>query len=310
MEQKKNVNVEELAREISNVLGENVEEKNIHMSLGRPPYIQAPEDGAPMLMRHYRGPVFVDMSIHDYEKISNGDVDAHKYVQSANWLIGFYAGGGSITGAYYQPWKLIEGGHDVGRYLEIWRCRMLLRASGHVPEEEECNKCKLKKCPLSEFKEGIWEDEVINEAYDPRVELFKALKIWLEERAKAKQYDLRGFFWRGDIADNDIIMSPNGHYSEREPFSFSVTFSEALIRSLMMRDVVPNNWNEYIEQFNIKIRKETYLEVNEENLIKAFEGLDYTMKNNINTTVAEENNDEQQRNGCNLIAKIFRRWLN
>ena len=31
MEQKKNVNVEELAREISNAIGENVEEKNIHI---------------------------------------------------------------------------------------------------------------------------------------------------------------------------------------------------------------------------------------------------------------------------------------
>lgn len=308
MEQKKNVNVEAFAKELSKIIGKNITEEHVHMSLGRPPYIQAPEDGAPMLMRHYRGPLFVDMSQHDYEQISNGNVDSHGYIFSANWQIGYFAGGGSITGAYYQPYKLIENGHEVGRYLEILGCRMLMRTSGHVQNEEHCKKCQIERCPLSEFKEGSWEEEPITEKYDPRMCLFKALRIWIKEKAREKQYDLRGFFWRCDIEEDDIIMTPNKHYSENEPFTFSVTFSENLIRNLMMRESVPNDWDEYIRHFNIKIRREELLEVNEENLIKAFEGLDYTTKDEINTTATT--NNEQQKNGRKFIADIFRRWFN
>ena len=125
MENNNNVNVNNFATELSELIGQHIGLDHIHPSTeGRYYYIQAPKTGAPMLLHHYRGPFFIDIHPDDLEDISSGKVSAHEYITSANWQVGYYWGGGSMVGGgYYQPIDLVGRRDEVRRYLQILSCR-------------------------------------------------------------------------------------------------------------------------------------------------------------------------------------------
>lgn len=305
----KNVNLEKFATELSELIGQHIGLDHIHPSTkGRFYYIQAPEAGSPMLLHHYRGPFFIDIHPDDYESLSSGEVSAHDYITTANWLVGYFWGGGSmIGGGYYQPLDICSG--KIRRYLQILSCRGHKHASGYRPSEEKCNYCFVEQCPFSQYKQGgNWEAEISE--FDPRIELFKALRVKFEQENPG--YALKGFLC-GNFPNNEIRLYPNTRYSANEELSFTVYASADVIRSLLSREIKPENWTAYANSFKVSIFKpyqnDSY-EVTPENLEMAFEDLDFTKKKK---TLVEENvNEENEKNEekVTLITRVINFFKN
>lgn len=299
-------NINNFATELSNIIGQPIGVDHIHaMSKGRFYYTQAPEAGAPMLLNHYRGPFFVDIHPDDLEKIASGEVSAHEYIYSASWQVGYYWGGGNMVGGgYYQPFDISGRKEEIRRYLKILSCRGRCNASGYKPTEELCTACHVESCPFSKYKEGLWENEM--EEYDPRVDLFKALCRRFENQFPG--YTFRGFLC-SNVEDSIIILSPNGHYAEEEPFSFVVYASENVIRDLMMRKVTPDDWDEYVKDFKFQIKmmlSQACLDATEENVKASFADVDYVAKKKQAETEPEPDISEllAKKGDEGIIAKI------
>ena len=263
-------NIKDFTSEISMIIDQKVE--NVHPSTGgRYFYIQPPKQNSPMLLHHYRGVFFIDIHPDDYEDILLGKVSAHEYIYSANWQVGYFWGGGSmIGGGFYQPFDIIAHREEIRRYFKILSCRGTRRASGYMPTEETCRSCSVEKCPFSKYAEGNWQNEMME--YDPRVEFFKALRRKFEKENHG--YTLCGFAC-GEIPDDEIWIRPNGHFSEDEMDSFMAYASESIIQDLLMREIIPDDWEKYAKGFKFRIRKpfssETF-EATIENVDKAFKG--------------------------------------
>ena len=277
MKEEKSTNLGMFADKITEIIGQPIGLDHIHQSgLGRDFYIQAPKRMAPMLLHHYRGPYFVDLHPEDYEDLVAGKVDAEDYIQSANWQVGYYWGGGSmLSGGYYQPLDIVKQQAAVQRYLKILSCRGALRSSGYMPTQEVCAKCTVDNCPFSKYKTGDWTKEIPE--HDPRIDLFDALR----ERFKQEHagYTLRGFLC-GKIPEDEIWISPNGRYSEKGSFSFTAHASSDLIRSLLMHEVAPANWDEYVKefQFRLSVFGQPIENISQEALKKASEKYDYVKR--------------------------------
>lgn len=288
-----NVNVNNFATELSELIGQHIGLDHIHPSTkGRYYYIQAPKANAPMLLHHYRGPFFIDIHPDDFESISSGKVSAHEYITSANWQVGYYWGGGSmIGGGYYQPLDIVGRKDEVRRYLQILSCRGHRQSSGYMPSKKNCADCS-------------WDAEMHEP--DPRRKLFKALYERFEQENPG--YTLRGFLC-GGIPDGEIWISPNGHYTEDEAFDFTAYASESVIQSLLMHEIEPENWTEYAKSFQFRIHKmfdsQTY-DVTAETLEKAFEGLDYTKKAK---TEPEDDIYEEKVPLLTRVANLFKKMF-
>lgn len=264
------------AAELSNMVGQTIGTEHIHISTdGRNYYIQAPVEGAPMLLHHYRGPFFVDMHPEDYRKLETGEISAHDYITSANWQIGYYWGGGSmIGGGYYQPFDIVNKQAEVQRYFKILSCRGHKISSGYDATEVACSKCSVENCPL---KSGNWNNELPEE--DPRCFLFNAL-------LKRFENDFAGYTFRGylcsSINDNEILLVPNGRYSEMSERSFTAYAPKNVIRDLLMHTIVPEDWDAYAASFTFKMKKDILgseiFDVTLENVKEAIDMHDRTLK--------------------------------
>lgn len=248
---KKQDNMRVFAAELSKLVGKHIGLDHIHPGKGHYYYIQPTKIGSPMLLNHYRGPIFVDIHPDDLEGLQSGDIDAMEYIHTANWQIGYYWGGGSMVGGgFYQPFDIVGRSEEVKRYFKILSCRTQKRSSGYMPSEDVCAKCPVNDCPFSEYKEGKWENEVREE--DPRVIFFEALN-----RRFKTEYDgctLRGFlsgFRIGGIPKNEIYIRSNS-YCENEPYSFCAFAPADTVRALLMHEIEPEDWNEYVLKFKFK----------------------------------------------------------
>lgn len=270
-----NENIKKFAQELSNIIDRPIGLDHIHPSTeGRFYYIQAPLPGAPMLLNHYRGPFFVDIHPDDLRKMESGEVSAHDYIYTANWLVGYYWGGGSmIGGGYYQPFDIIGGKNEIRRYFKILSCRGNYISSGYKPSKERCSACSVENCPFSKYKEGNWDNEF--KEHDSRIDFFEALYRVFEKQHPL--YKFKGFCCL-NIEDDTIILEPNARYVDEDPFTLMVYASKNVIRSLLMHKVIPEDWDEYAKGFNFKLRKmfsKEYLEVTDENLDIVFDDVDY-----------------------------------
>ena len=255
------------AEEMSNLIGQRIKPDDIHSSTGRFYYIQMPKTGSPMLLHHYRGPFCVDLNPVDYNRIVNGEVSPHEYIYKANWLVGYFWGGGSmIGGGYYQPLDIIGRNEEVRRYLKILACRGSYRACGYMPTNEDCSKCELSDCPFSTFSHGDWSKEISES--DPRKDFFNSLLKRFENENPG--YTLRGFIC-GDIPDNEIWIRPNYRFKESEEKSFVTYASRNLIQDLLMREKQLNECDVYSFIFRLwDTKTQKSLPVNEDTLYEAF----------------------------------------
>lgn len=233
-------NMKTFAKLVSNIVGETINpEKHIHIGSGRYYYIQSTMDGAPMLLRHYCGALFIYMSKNDYNGIISGTVDAKEYVNSANWMFGHYLAAGSMVGGYYQPIDIINYSEEVKRYIHILSCRINAVFSGYRPTEDRCANCAIKNCPFSsaECNRGNWEDESIIEK-DYRYEVFNLLSKKFESQFPG--YTLSGFFSSledGSMQSNECIIQANPRWLDNDPYSFMIWLSAETIRGILMHTI-------------------------------------------------------------------------
>jgi len=273
-----NVNISKFAAELTELTGQHIGLDHIYPSTeGRYYYIQAPKSGAPMLLHHYRGPFFIDIHPDDFEDISSGKVSAHEYITSANWQVGYYWGGGSMVGGgYYQPLDLVGRRDEVRRYLEILACRGYFRSSGYMPTADYCAKCAVEKCPFSPYKgnQGNWENEI--QEPDARVDFFKALRERFEKENPG--FTLRGFLSDPTVPNGEIWLRANGKYEVDEKFSFTAYASNGLVQAMLMREDLPELFVQKLIFRIYSMTEKSTFDVNTQTLEKAFEGLDYTQK--------------------------------
>lgn len=265
-----NSNISKFAQEMSELVNQKILEENVHPSKGRSYYIQPPKAGSPMLLHHYRGPFCIDMNPEDFSALQDGKISAHDYITSANWQVGYFWGGiGMLGGGYYQPIDIIGRKDEVRRYLQILSCRGYNHSSGYMPPEKDCLECCVSSCPFSRYKEGDWEAEL--EEHDPRLDLFKAL--YKRFGSENPGYVICGFSCYSDIPENEIWLEATSRYPYDSMKGFMAYASSSVIRSLLMHETSPENWEEYAEHFEFYIRMfgGELKSVTEENLKKAHE---------------------------------------
>ena len=257
---KKNINthLNDFAKELSGIVGQPIEVNNIWELTNEYQfqfrYVQNPKVGAPMLLnRDFGRPTFFFVFIHpdDFEKISSGEVTPHDYIYSANWQIGYLWGGDTmIGGGYYQPFDIVNHAEEVRMYFKELACRGHYRESGGLPSKDQCKACKLEKCMISEYKERTSKSKIPE--YDPRVDFFKALRSRF--KTEFPGYRFRSDFECTKSIENDTINIRRMIRVRKDaPYSFSVQCSADVIRSLMMRETVPEDWDEYAKKFKIRL---------------------------------------------------------
>lgn len=314
-------NMNKLAELVSNFVGEAISpDVQIHIGKGRHYYIQPAVDGAPMLLRHYRGPLFIDMSENDFNNIISGSINAEEYVKSSNWMVGYYWGGGSMVGGgYYQPIDIVNRSEEVKRYIHILSCRTSAISSGYKPTEERCASCTIKNCPFSSAKcnSGNWEDESIREE-DPRREVFNLLSKNFE--AQFPGYTLRGFlssFEDGSMQSNECIIRANTRLQDNDPHSFMIWLSAETIRGLLMHTIsmedaqkIVDGITFYHSQWDVEVAEgEKLAEVTMESIHEIFErpGMDYPVEK-AKAKAAEEARIAAEEAEAARIAAERARW--
>jgi hypothetical protein len=313
-----NVNVTDFARQMSEIIGQTVDAEAIYpVSEGWYYYIQPPKSGSPMLLNSYKGGsmTIILLSKEDFKSLEDGTITPTEYINKANWLVGyFWGGGGMISGGYYQPMDIIGKNEDFRRYFKILHCRGFNRSCGYMPSKENCEKCQVENCPFCPFKElksGDWKFEL--QEPDPRWDLFEALRKRFE--ATYPGFILRGFSCGARIPDNEIWLQANGRYTPDAPYSYRILASENVIRSLLMKEIQPEDWGQYASTFTFVIYSWKYVEdhletknwsVSEETLKKAYEEYDYVKKEQPVSKVDVGETPERRMSFLDKIARFFK----
>ena len=282
-----NNNIKAFCKELTMITGQEITSENVWPeNTSRYYYTPAPEKGQPLLLNHYRGPFFVDIHPDDYEDIKNGVVSPQEYIRKAQWLVGYDWGGGSmITGGYWQHLDIFD--EKVKDYLHTLQCRGRIRAAGEIPSDEKCANCPAKgNCRVARLKVeglgslltgGVYAKEYGE--YDPRINFFESLSRSFKEKVP-EGYCLRGFFCSENVEDDQIVLTPNGHHDETEPYSFRATASWGVIRAIMRE--APQEWDSFAGKFKFVLKESPYeegvLELNEDNLCNVYSKYDYVAK--------------------------------
>lgn len=276
-------NFENFANQLSAICGEHIGLDHIHEGTGRYYYIQPAAKGAPMLLRHYRGPLFIDLHKDDLKGLQSGKLDANEFIRSANWQVGYYWGGGSMMGGgYYQPVDIVNRTDDLQRYLRILDCRTQSHSSGYMPDASECAKCTVENCPFCPYdcKEGCWKDEPIQEN-DPRIPVYKALTRKFEKLYPG--YTIRGWLCSskdGSMPDNQAWVRANSRWDEKEQYSFMIWLDAKTVRGLLMHDINVEDADQFVQEYTFhhtEWNEEEHPEVTLEHIKELFskEGMDH-----------------------------------
>lgn len=296
-------NICNFANQLSAICGENIGLDHIHEGTGRYYYIQPAAKGAPMLLRHYRGPLFVDIHPDDMKKLKSGEVDAMEYIRSANWQVGYYWGGGSMMGGgYYQPIDIVNRTADLQRYLRILSCRTNRTSSGYMPDEARCSNCQVNNCPFSPYKVGSWENEAIKEN-DPRTAVFRALTKKFETLYPG--YTIRGWlssFEDGSMPNNQAWVRANSRWADKDPYSFTIWIDAKTVRELLMHIIEVEDADQFVQGFTFhhtEWDEEDNSEVTLEHIKKLYskKGMDYPTER-----AAEERARKEQEKAAAKIA--------
>lgn len=125
---------------------------------------------------------------------------------------------------------------------------------------------------FSPYREGYCEDKIKED--DPRRKFFQALLQRFEEEFQG--YTLHGFLC-GEIPDDEIHLRANWRWRKEEQASFTACASENIIRSLLMHEIVPESWEDFVKGFQFKIFQEgAYKPATPKAVEEAFKALNAT----------------------------------
>ena len=211
---------------------------HIHASVQREFYIPEAESGKPLFLHHYRGPFFIDIPQDDYERLATGQVSPEDYINSSQWMFGYYHGGASMTsGGYFRPLEDTPGINDrdkIYRFMHIIACEGNYRASGYTPTAERCQQCSVEKCPFSYHKgnRGNYARDVARP--DGRVKLYRAINKLLMEFGNHR---LRSFYFSDELKANEFLIRPCSFQKK----AWDLYISASLVRELLYNP--DDNWD-------------------------------------------------------------------
>ena len=203
-----------VAKVVSEKTGLNIREDHVHVSERRFYYIQELKPGYAYCLHHYRGPYFVEVNRKDMEKMEKEETSVEDFVNSTQWLYGYFWGSGSmISGGYYTPLEKKTGINDkdlIGRVMASIAKVGASYSSGS---------------PLTDGEKEEWDR--IKETYlnDPRADFFKKADELIHSRYG---YNLRGFLC-DDLPENEMMLFNNS--SSR---TFELFLSEENIWNLLI----------------------------------------------------------------------------
>ena len=203
---------EVFATEVSKKIGYNIGVDHIHSDENGWYYYISQKSllpKHPLLMMHYRGPLFAVIPYMEYKQLENGTVDVTQYIDEAKWNFGYYWGGGSLVGgSFWQPLEDCFGIHDtekISRYLHILSCKTNRSSSGYMPSASKCMGCKIERCPFSQVDakkvDASWNNEV--KEHDYRKELFEAFSKRAENELDLNVHGLLTY------SGENVLLIPN-----------------------------------------------------------------------------------------------------
>lgn len=296
-----NENIINFARKLSIICGETICIDHIYEGTGRYYYIQPTEKGFPMLLRHYRGSLFIELHKDDLKGLQSGELDEDEFIRSANWLVGYFWGGGSmIRGGYYQPLDIVNRTEELQRYLRILACRTNGVSSGYIPDTLRCERCTVENCPFCPYdcKEGRWEDEAIHEN-DPRIAVYRALTKRFENLYPG--YTLSG--WLSAFTDGsteNALVRANTHWNENDPYSFTVWLPSEIVRGLLSHTIQVEDVDQFVNNFKFhhtEWNEEGYPEVTIDHIREIFskDGMDYPVEQKRRDAEEKARQEEEER---------------
>lgn len=226
---------QELSSKIVTLIGYPLSTRGVtHDNPGFHYYIQNLRPGYPVLvmdyhvMPHERPYPWLVLPYADYQRLERAEVTVDDYIANSHFNFGYYWGGGSIYGAYWQPFEEETGIHDterIRRYLWQLACRTYQHSLHYLPPKELCESCPLEasSCYCSQLNEtGDQKFEVFE--IDRRKELQKAL---IERITGELEFEVCGFLSHTG-AKNDVEL-----YAGSEPGTVRVYASCALLNELL-----------------------------------------------------------------------------
>ena len=91
-----------------------------------------------------------------------------------------------------------------------------------------------------------------------------------------QDYTLQGFLC-GEIPDDELYLRANWRWRKEDEASFTVCASENIIRSLLMHEIVPESWEEFVKDFKFHVLQDgTYKPATPKAVEEAFKVLNAT----------------------------------
>lgn len=232
-------------------------------------YEKSLEKNHPIVFNHYRGPLFVVIPYKEYAMLETGDKDPVEYIDNAFWNFGYYWGGGSMVGgSYWQPFEETPGIHakdKISQYLTILSCRTALRVSGYEATAEDCMKCKLKSCYLSDLDSKHCDEN--NGKFlekDYRIDFFQSMNKRVERETGLR---LQGMCLHSGDADK-VELVPNRFEEDTCLLNIPVELNNNLLYHPMKRD-----FDELCDEYTLEIvvgpEERLYLEAENDEECKA-----------------------------------------
>lgn len=167
------------------------------------------QENHPLILMHYSGFILVMLPVKDFCKLTLSEVTPEEYIDQAFWNFGYFIGGNHMIGGCF--WMPLEDGagmkdtEKISRYMTILKCRVWWHSSGYMPSNEDCLKCKIEHCPLSQNKlkkaDASWGNEP--EEYDYRIDLLKCVRECVKKKLKI---DINSVY--GHHKDTTILLIP------------------------------------------------------------------------------------------------------
>lgn len=230
----------------------------VHDDPGFHYYIRNLRPGYPICVMDYhvmpgrRPELMLVLPYADYRRLEKVEYSVEEYLTTAHFSFGYYWGGGSVLGAYWQPLEAESGIHDterIKRYLWQMACRTYVHSLGHDNPAELCASCPLKAetCPHSALvtnSERCWKSEISE--FDGRVKLFNAL---IDRISAELRFGVRGVL--SHTGAKDILEL----YAGYEPESVQIRVSQELLNDLLYHPEPERNWGELARSLRLVRRR-------------------------------------------------------
>lgn len=237
---------QELSERLSELIGYPLQAGWIvHDNPGFYYYIQNLQPGYPICVMDYhvapggRPQLMMVLPYADYQMLEKAERAVEEYIATAHFNFGYYWGGGSIYGAYWQPFGTEAGINEpeaIKRYLWQLACRTYVHSLGHKNPESHCTSCPLEAetCPHSCCNpERNWQSEIPE--LDGRKQLFQALKDRVRDELQFDTYSVLSHTGAKDTVDL---------YAGYKPNSVQIYASQDLLNELLYHPEIERDWAE------------------------------------------------------------------